>query len=234
MELLTCGILFFSLCLFALIIWTVDHKTLWSLKPVPWSGLVKRVITIIIECLVVVDMIHDNELWSPVQPACLGKFSKGHLNENGERLLEIAEKHKLFLSNTMFYHKMSHRWTWECPERIKDHIDRRSGEIRRNKYRNQIDFIFLRNSNTNFVTTTRSHGNLRTNTDHKLVRMSMSLKLYKCYNKTQKLNSYDTRKLISSNQTKNKYQEKQNEVYIQSIDKINNKSPQEIWNAVAG
>ena len=129
---------------------------------------------------------------------------------------------------------MSHRWTWECPERKKDHIDRNSGEIRRNRYRNQIDFILLRNSNKNLVTNSRSHGNLKTNTDHKLVRMSMSLKLYKCYSKTQTLNTYDTRKLISSNQTKNKYQEKQKELYIQSIDKINNKSPQEIWNAVVG
>ena len=41
----------------------------------------------------------------------LGRYGKGVMNENGERLVEIGRRNELFLTNTFFYHKMSHRTT---------------------------------------------------------------------------------------------------------------------------
>ena len=38
---------------------------------------------------------------------------------------------------------MAHRTTWICPERVQDHKDK-YGNIRRNTYINQIDYIMTR------------------------------------------------------------------------------------------
>ena len=58
----------------------------------------------------------------------VGKFGKGHLNENGERLGEFLTKNKLIATNTFFYHKLKHRVTWNHPNKNPNHIDKRSGQ----------------------------------------------------------------------------------------------------------
>ena len=59
-----------------------------------------------------------------------GKFGKGITNTNGENLLEFARSNRLILCNTLFYHKMAHRTTWESPGN--------------NPVRNQIDYILVK------------------------------------------------------------------------------------------
>ena len=49
----------------------------------------------------------------------MGKFGKGITNENGEYLLDFENTNQLFLTNTMFNHKMADRATWVRPERMK-------------------------------------------------------------------------------------------------------------------
>ena len=46
--------------------------------------------------------------------------------------------------------------TLECPERIQKHIDSKSGTIRKNPYRNQIDFILIRNNKNLQINDSRS------------------------------------------------------------------------------
>ncbi|XP_071943875.1 craniofacial development protein 2-like [Antedon mediterranea] len=64
-------------------------------------------------------------------PQCVGRYGKGKTNNNGTQLVECALRNNLVLTNTMFKHKMSHRTTWECPQRRDQHNDQKSGEIRR-------------------------------------------------------------------------------------------------------
>ena len=44
-------------------------------------------------------------------PSVVGKFGKGHVNTNGERLIELCSKHELCISNTLFKHKLAHTTT---------------------------------------------------------------------------------------------------------------------------
>ena len=46
-------------------------------------------------------------------PSVVGRYGKGKTNSNGEFLIEFALKNELFLTNTTFKHKMSHRTTWD-------------------------------------------------------------------------------------------------------------------------
>ena len=89
----------------------------------------------------------------------LGRYGKGVMNENGERLVDFGRRNELFLTNTFFYHKMSHRTTWEMAEQHHQHMDAATKTIRRNRYSNQIDFIMMRTVHKRLVKNARSHGN---------------------------------------------------------------------------
>ena len=108
----------------------------------------------------------------------MGKFGKGQINSNGRYLLETIAKHEMLLTNTTFDHKMAHRSTWTCPERINPHKDK-NGNTRRNPYRNQIDYILINNKFRCFVTNSRSYSGIETETDHKLVKANLNIQWWK-------------------------------------------------------
>ena len=115
-------------------------------------------------------------------PENIGKFGKGHMNENGEALLDLANHHNLVLTNTKFPHKLLHRTTWESPFRS---YTMKNGEERRNPQRNQIDYILVRRQNMKQVNDCRSypHDNKLTS-DHRPVIMDINLaiRIYKSKN----------------------------------------------------
>ena len=51
-----------------------------------------------------------------------GKFGKGKANSSGIRLLKMSKKFDLFLTNTIFNHKLSHRTTWTATYRNLSHM----------------------------------------------------------------------------------------------------------------
>ena len=128
-------------------------------------------------------------------PEAVGKYGKGATNSNGEALLQFATEFDLVLTNTLFDHPMRHRTTWEAPERhfssAKDAAGNPSvllgndGEPRRNPFRNQIDYILVRNNYKRFVKDSRSYGGCKIETDHKLVRMRIDVNWLKV--KTKKV-----------------------------------------------
>ena len=87
-------------------------------------------------------------------PESIGHYGKGAINSNGKYLAEMCMRNGIVLTNTMFKHKMSHRTTWEGPSRINEQLDK-NGEVRRNPYRNQIDFIMMRNTHRLFIQDSR-------------------------------------------------------------------------------
>ena len=99
-------------------------------------------------------------------PNNIGRYGKGETNLNGEFVISSIVRNELFLTNTFFKHKLAHITTWESPEFInRTH----NGEIRRNPYRNQIDYIATRLNYRQFITDSRSYNGIDISTDHRIV-----------------------------------------------------------------
>ena len=97
----------------------------------------------------------------------MGKFGKGHLNSNGEWLLDYTKENDLVLTNTLFQDKLAHRTTWTCAERINPH-NFADGTIRRNPYRNQIDYVMTKLIHKQLIADSRSYSGISTSTDTSL------------------------------------------------------------------
>ena len=69
----------------------------------------------------------DHETCGPT----IGKFGYVEMNDRGERLLYFCKENSLIVSNTLFKHKPSGKWTWTSP----DHMSK-----------NMIDLILIRDS----------------------------------------------------------------------------------------
>ena len=116
--------------------------------------------------------------YSTELPKVIGHFTKGNkINNNGHHLINFSAENNLFLTNTLFQHKMSRRSTWTAPYRPL----KINGEIRRNPIRNQIDYILISKKHLDFVTNSRSYNNIETVTDHNLVVMTTKINLPKLY-----------------------------------------------------
>ena len=125
----------------------------------------------------------------------LGKYALGELNENDELLLEFAKMNDLKITNTFFKHKPSHLTTWECPERTNGNLDAKTQTVRRNPYRNQIDFILIRKSPSLLVTNSRAYNGIRTKSDHKIVIMDVRIKWRIAGNRNKAVKKIDVAKL---------------------------------------
>ena len=54
----------------------------------------------------------------------IGRYGYGDRNERGERLLEFAAIHSLYICNTRFEQKPQRKWTWASPDGMhKNMID---------------------------------------------------------------------------------------------------------------
>ncbi|XP_055883509.1 craniofacial development protein 2-like [Biomphalaria glabrata] len=91
----------------------------------------------------------DNSAWD----SCIGCFSVGNVNENGQRLLEVCSLHSLCVTNTYFKTKPQHRVSWRHP---------------RSKHWHQLDLILVRQKCLKFVKLTRSFHSADCDTDHSL------------------------------------------------------------------
>ncbi|CAF4692807.1 unnamed protein product, partial [Rotaria sp. Silwood2] len=54
----------------------------------------------------------DNTHWESV----MGRYGYGDRNERGDRLLEFAALHNLYICNTRFQQKANRKWTWASPD----------------------------------------------------------------------------------------------------------------------
>ena len=120
----------------------------------------------------------------------VGTYGKGFINENGQHLLEFAKQQNLKLTNTFFKHKPCHITTWECPSRSNKHLDSNSNKIRRNPYRNQIDYLMVKTNNNIKVYNSRSYGGMKTRSDHKpvIAEINISWKHIKTQKTSHKIN----------------------------------------------
>ena len=94
------------------------------------------------------------------------------------RNIEFAARNSYLLTNTLFKHKPAHVTTWTQPERKNQHRSW-DGTIRRNPYRNQIDYVMVKTEDRYLIQDSRSYGGITTNTDHKLVVTNLKLEWWK-------------------------------------------------------
>ena len=146
--------------------------------------------------------------------------------------MEFANSNDLVLTNTLFRHKMAHRTTWECPLRKNEtNYVTANGkkEIRRNPYRNQIDYIMINNKYRRYVHDSRSYNGIATTTDHKMVMTKLDLKIYMEGDKTTNNNRNINIKSITNETNANKYRDV-------VTNKINSQpkstEPDKMWNDI--
>ena len=150
----------------------------------------------------------------------VGKFGKGHLNENGERLGEFLTKNKLIATNTFFDHKLKHRVTWNHPNKNPNYIDKKSGQKRRNPIRNQIDFILTNEILKSEISDSRSYHGTKLESDHNIVICKSKFVIHRIFKKkTPPIVKFNTNKL-QKEQGKAKYQHKvvENLIDKESVD----------------
>ncbi|GFO26877.1 craniofacial development protein 2-like [Plakobranchus ocellatus] len=81
---------------------------------------------------------------------CLGNYSRGFRNENGENLVDFCEKNKLFITNTAFNKAARHITTWVG--------SRKNNENKTVYVYNQIDYIICRQGQKHLITNAQSYG----------------------------------------------------------------------------
>ena len=111
-------------------------------------------------------------------PECIGRYGKGKINSNGKHLTEFTLWNYLFLTNTKFKHKMCHRTTWIGPERRNEFKDK-NGKIRRNTFRNKIDYMLIKRRDLPSVRNSCSYGGIGLNTYHELVKAELQIDWFK-------------------------------------------------------
>ncbi|CAF4143408.1 unnamed protein product, partial [Rotaria magnacalcarata] len=118
----------------------------------------------------------DNTGWESV----MGRYGYGSRNERGERLLEFAAEHNLFICNTRFQQKSNRKWTWESPDGI---------------HKNMIDLVIVQKRWKTSVTNCRTFQGADISSDHSLVLCNIKLKLKKLQHKPRHDQRYDMNQL---------------------------------------
>ena len=99
---------------------------------------------------------------------CLGSFSKGWRNANGQLLIDFCNRNDLFAGNTAFDHRSRHLTTWESVR-----TNRCTGKVTRRFH--QIDFILCDRNQKRLLQNARSYAGTATFSDHRLVKAVMRI-----------------------------------------------------------
>ena len=91
-------------------------------------------------------------------------------SESGQHLIEMCRRNDLILIDTVFKHKKP-RTTWTS--------NQKSTLQRKETYRNQIDYIIIMKKHISQAQDARGYSRIETFTDHKLVKASFKITLYK-------------------------------------------------------
>ena len=109
---------------------------------------------------------NDNRDWKTV----MERYGYGDRNERGERLLEFATVHNLYVCNSRFQQKPSRKWTWASPDGI---------------HKNMIDLILIQQRWKTSVINCRTFQSADISSDHSLVLCNIKLRLKKRNSRSQ-------------------------------------------------
>jgi hypothetical protein len=165
-------------------------KPIWAIKNSAFSPLIEAFYNILEDTL---DKIHkkdvliitgdwnakvgsENTDWKRV----MGRYGYGDRNERGERLLEFATTHSLYICNTKFEQKPQRKWTWASPDGV---------------HKNMIDLILIQQRWKSSVINCRTFQSADICSDHSLVLCNIRLRLKKMYNKPHPNTTIDVTQL---------------------------------------
>ena len=126
----------------------------------------------------------------PLLNKIIGKYAKSDINKNGENLTELCNLHNLRITSTFFKHKPTHRTTWTSPSPYKNVNDSKTKSLRKNPYRNQIDYILVRNCEKIKIIDSKSTTNKTAMSDQKPVIMKTTI-VFKKHCKKRKTQQID-------------------------------------------
>lgn len=103
----------------------------------------------------------NSTLGPDIQNKVTGKFSTGKRNDNGERLIQFALEHNIYIANTFFKKSFNKKWTYLSPLGLKDERD------------------FILTSNNRMIRNVETINNFNFDSDHRIVRCEISTSKYK-------------------------------------------------------
>ena len=106
----------------------------------------------------------------------IGKHAKSEININGEQLINFCTLHDLRITNTFFKHRPIHTNTWQSPAPYNNRIDAKTNTPRKNPYRNQIDYVLIKNSKNVKILDSKAIITFSTKSDHKPVIAKVKMK----------------------------------------------------------
>ncbi|GFO44724.1 RNA-directed DNA polymerase from mobile element jockey-like [Plakobranchus ocellatus] len=125
------------------------------------------------------------------EESCLGNYSRGFRNENGENLVDFCEKNKLFITNTAFNKAARHITTWVG--------SRKNNENKTVYVYNQIDYIICRQGQKHLITNAQSYGGTKVCSDHKLVKTTFEVSKYNIWKPTTRKRNNSCRQVETEN-----------------------------------
>ncbi|CAF2041487.1 unnamed protein product [Rotaria magnacalcarata] len=120
----------------------------------------------------------DNTHWESV----MGRYGYGDRNERGDRLLEFAAIHNLYICNTRFQQKSNRKWTWASPDGV---------------HKNMINLVLIQKRWKSSVTNCRTFQSADISSDHSLVLCNIKLRLKRRCIKSQQYHRADVSQLKS-------------------------------------
>ena len=100
----------------------------------------------------------------------MGRYGYDDRNERGERLLEFAAIHSLYMCNTRFKQKPQRKWNWPSPDGI---------------HKNMTDLILIQQRWKSLMINCRTLQSADICSDHSLVLCNIRLRLKKMHSKMQ-------------------------------------------------
>ena len=154
---------------------------------------------------------------------CMGRFSLGKRNKNGQNLIDYCTNHDLTLSNTCFQHKKSRLITWQQTRIVND---------RRVKVEKTLDYICIP-TKFKHLQNSRSYQGTLTPSDHNLLITKINLELFQIFKninkaKFKKCKIFDTAMLNSNKEVQERHKEK----VVQKLEHVEQKNWSQIKSAM--
>jgi len=118
----------------------------------------------------------------------MGRFGVGDRSERGERMLEFCQRNQLSVTNTYFYHREQHRYTWTHPNGI---------------HKNCIDYILINKRWRTSVRGTKVMRGADFNSDHELLLSNIQIKFKIIGREKQQTARYNLEKLKNNDVKEN-------------------------------
>ena len=145
----------------------------------------------------------------------IGPYGLGERNERGDLLASFCQANNLTVTNTLFQHRNSRRYTWISPG---------------DRDKNQIDFILIDTAWKTIVTNSRTRPAVDCESDHILVWANLRMKAYRNSKRTTPHLKYDLEKL-QIEEFREEYAVETRNRFTALLDdwRVNERMPDEMW-----